>query len=188
MTDKNTFVNEGRDRATDNRSPHAHRGWTGFLAHRWPTAVGVVLAALTAFDLRIDAESVPSFSALVVLMPLVYVGAAAVGRRGFAWVVFLAAVTPLILTQVLDLKINLHAAFLAAALAFLALGAARGRLRGPSGVPLQAGGMLVAIGLIGHAAWDAFHYARDRVVARSYAEFCAVVDLLVGAAVLFVLF
>jgi hypothetical protein len=208
MTDKNTFVNEGRDRATDNRSPHAHRGWTGFLAHRWPTAVGVVLAALTAFDLRIDAESVPSFSALVVLMPLVYVGAAAVGRRGFAWVVFLAAVTSLILTQVLDLKINLHAAFLAAALAFLALGAARGRLRGPSGVPLQAagmlvfgagmlvalyaepvlGGILVAIGLIGHAAWDAFHYARDRVVARSYAEFCAVVDLLVGAAVLFVLF
>src|SRR5215207_7301785 len=63
MTDKNTFVNEGRDRATDDRSPHAHRGWTGFLAHRWPTAVGVVLAALTAFDLRIDAESVPSFSA-----------------------------------------------------------------------------------------------------------------------------
>jgi hypothetical protein len=50
------------------------------------------------------------------------------------------------------------------------------------------GGVLVAIGLIGHAAWDAYHYLRDRVVARSYAEFCAVLDLLVGAAVLFVLF
>jgi hypothetical protein len=23
----------------------------------------------------------------------------------------------------------------------------------------------------GHAAWDAYHYLRDRVVARSYAEF-----------------
>jgi hypothetical protein len=50
------------------------------------------------------------------------------------------------------------------------------------------GGMLVAIGLLGHAAWDAVHYLRDRVVTRSYAEFCAVLDLLVGGAVLFVLF
>jgi hypothetical protein len=50
------------------------------------------------------------------------------------------------------------------------------------------GGMLVAIGLLGHAAWDAVHYVRNRVVTRSYAEFCAVVDLLVGAAVIFVLF
>jgi hypothetical protein len=50
------------------------------------------------------------------------------------------------------------------------------------------GAYLVAAGLIAHAAWDAFHYVRDRVVARSYAEFCAVLDLLVGATVLIVLF
>jgi hypothetical protein len=43
----------------------------------------------------------------------------------------------------------------------------------------------VAIALIGHAAWDAYHFLRNRVVARSYAEFCAVVDLLLGAAILF---
>jgi hypothetical protein len=49
------------------------------------------------------------------------------------------------------------------------------------------GGMLVALALLGHAAWDAVHYVRNRVVTRSYAEFCAVLDLLVGAAVLFVL-
>jgi predicted PurR-regulated permease PerM len=81
-------------------------------------------------------------------------------------------------------------------------------LRGPSDVPLQAAGMLVfgagmlvalyvepvlggtlvAIGLLGHAAWDAVHFVRNRVVTRPYAEFCAVLDLLVGAAVLFVLF
>jgi hypothetical protein len=141
-------------------------------------------------------------------MPLVYLGAAVVDRRRFAWVVSLVAITPLVLTQVLDLKINLHPVFLLAALAFLALAAARGRLRGPGSVPLQAagmlvfgpsmlvalyvepdlGGMLVAIGLLGHAAWDTVHYVRNRVVARSYAEFCAVFDLLAGAAVLFVLF
>jgi hypothetical protein len=206
MTDEKDFADRVRDHTDD--SPHAHRRWTDVLLHRWPTALGVAVAALTAFGLRIDAEEVSFLSALVVLMPLVYVGAAVVGRRRFAWVVLLVAITPLVLIKVLDLGINLHPAFLVAALALLALAAARGRLRGPSGVPLQAagmlvfgaamlvalyvepapGGILVAIGLLGHAAWDAFHYVRNRVVTRQYAEFCAVLDLLVGAAVLFVLF
>lgn len=185
-------------------SPHAHRGWTGFLAHRWPTALGVAVAALTAFDLRLDAGSISFLSALVVLMPLVYVGAAVVDRRRFAWVVMLVGLAPLVLTKVLDLQVGLHPAFLLAALVFLTLGVSRGS----SGLPLQAtgmlvfgagvllalyvepvlGGLLVAIGLLGHAAWDAYHYARNRVVTRPYAEFCAVFDLLAGAAVLFVLF
>jgi hypothetical protein len=83
-----------------------------------------------------------------------------------------------------------------------------GQMRGPSSLPLQAagmlvfgasmlaalyvepflGGMIVAIGLLGHAAWDTVHYVRNRVVTRSYVEFCAVLDLLVDAAVIFVLF
>ena len=208
MTDDERPEDRGRDHANNERVPYAQRGWTGFLAHRWPTALGVAVAALTVFDLRIDAGSISFLSALVVLMPLVYVGAAVVDRRRFAWVVLLVAITPLVLTKVLDSKISLHPAFLVAALAFLALAAARGRLRGSSGVPLQAAGMLVfgagmlvalyvepvlggtlvAIGLLGHGTWDAYHYVCDRVVARSYAEFCAVLDLLVGAAVLFVLF
>lgn len=138
MADNKHFSSEVRDHATD-----GHGGWTDFLAHRWPIALGIAVAALTVFDLRIDVESVSFLSALVVLMPLVYVGAAVVDRRRFAWVVLLVAVTPLVLTKVLDLKINLHPAFLVAALAFLALGAARGQLRGSGSVPLQAAGMLV---------------------------------------------
>ena len=97
--------------------------------------------------------------------------------------------------------------FLAAALVFFVVGAARGELRRPGGLALQTvgvlafgsivlaalyvgadvGGYLVAIALLGHAAWDAHHYLRDRVVARSYAEWCAVVDLLAGAAILLVI-
>jgi hypothetical protein len=46
------------------------------------------------------------------------------------------------------------------------------------------GAYLVAAALLGHAVWDAFHYLRDRVVARSYAEFCGVLDLVLGAAIL----
>jgi hypothetical protein len=41
----------------------------------------------------------------------------------------------------------------------------------------------VAAGLIGHAAWDAAHFRLDRVVARSYAEFCAFLGLLVGVTI-----
>jgi hypothetical protein len=55
-------------------------------------------------------------------------------------------------------------------------------------VDTDLGGYLVAAGLIGHAAWDAVHYVRNSVVARSYAEYCAVLDLLVGATILFILF
>jgi hypothetical protein len=47
------------------------------------------------------------------------------------------------------------------------------------------GGNLVAFALIGHAGWDAYHLLRNRVVPRSYAEFCIFVDLLLGAAILY---
>jgi hypothetical protein len=208
MIDNKHSTDEGRDHDTDDRSPHPHRRWTGFLAHRWPTAVGIAVVALTAFDLRIDVESISFLSALVVIMPLVYVGAAVLERRRFAWVVLLVAIAALVLTQVLDLKINLVLVFLVVALAFLVVGVARGQLRRPGGLTLQTAGMLafgatalaafyvdpdlggylVAFALLGHAAWDAIHYVRNRVVPRSYAEFCAVFDLLLGAAILFVLF
>ena len=93
---------------------------------------------------------------------------------------------------------------LAAAAAFLVVGVARGQLRRPGGLMLQGAGVLafgstalaalfvapeldaylVAFALLGHAGWDAYHYLRDRVVVRSYAEFCGVLDLLVGVAIL----
>ena len=97
--------------------------------------------------------------------------------------------------------------FLVAALVFLVVGVARGQLQKPCDLALQTvgvlafgstvlvalyvdpdlGGYLVAFALIGHAGWDAYHYLRNRVVARSYAEWCAVVDLLLGAAILLAL-
>jgi hypothetical protein len=43
----------------------------------------------------------------------------------------------------------------------------------------------VGIAILGHAAWDAYHFVRNRVVQRSYAEFCFFTDLLLGAAILF---
>jgi hypothetical protein len=207
MTDKKDLADGTREHAADG-SPPAYRApgrrrWTEVVMHRWPTAVGVAVAALTAFDLQDGRE----LAALTVLMPLVYLGAAVLDRRWSAWVVLLAGIAVLALVPSTPQVVPL-VGFLVAALVFLALGVARGQWREPGGLPLQTvgmlafgsivlvalyvepvlGGVLVAIGLIGHAAWDAYHYLRDRVVARSYAEFCAVLDLLVGAAVLLVLF
>jgi hypothetical protein len=210
MTEKESFADRVRDHATDDDSPHAHqlpdrRHWVDFLKHRWPTALGITVAALTVFDLEIDAGSVSSLSALVVLMALVYVGAAALDRRRATWVVFLAGYAVVVVfLDLLDSGIDPSVVLLVAAPIFLALGVARGLLRRPGGLTLQAvgmlafgsiglvalyvdpdlGGKLVAIALLGHAAWDAYHYLRDRVVARSYAEYCGVLDLLVGAAIL----
>ena len=95
---------------------------------------------------------------------------------------------------------------LVAAPGFLILGVAGGQWQSPGGLPLQSAGMLafgstvlvalfyvypdlggklVGIAILSHGGWDAYHYLRNRVVARSYAEFCAIVDLLLGAAILF---
>ena len=205
MTEKESFADKVRDHATDDDSRHAYqmpdrRRWTDVLMHRWPTALGIAVAALAAYDLQDGLE----FAALTVLMALVYLGAAALDRRWSAWVVLLAGLP---LTNFIPpiSGIDLSVVLLAAAPVFLVVGVARGQLRKPGGLPLQTvgmlafgstvlvalymdpdlGGKLVGIAIIGHAVWDAYHYLRDRVVARSYAEFCAVVDLLLGAAILF---
>ena len=198
-------------RAVDNRDPgHDHRaagrGWAGFLAHRWPTAVGVAVAALTAFDLKVDAGFVSSLSALVVVIALVYVGAAALNRRWSSWAVLLVGL-PLALLIPPTSWANPSVVLLAAAAVFVGIGVARGLLGRPGGLTLQTAGMivfgatalaalyvdpelggyLVAFALLGHAGWDAYHYLKDRVVARSYAEFCVIFDLLLGAAILLAL-
>ena len=169
--------------------------------HRWPTALGIALVALAAFDVQDGLE----FAALTVIMALVYLGAAALNRRWSAWVVLLAGL--LLANFIPSISgIDPSVVLLVAAPVFLVLGVARGQWQRPGGLPLQTAGMLafgstvlvalfyvdpdlggklVGIAILGHAAWDAYHYLRNRVVPRSYAEFCAVVDLLLGAAILF---
>ncbi len=204
MTGEKNFADEVRDHATDD-SPHAHqapdrRRWTDVLMHRWPIALGIAVAVLAAFDLQDGLE----FATLTVLLALVYLGAAALDRRWSAWVVLLAGL-PLTFFIPPTSGIDPLVILLVAAAVFLVLGVARGLWSRPGGLPLQTAGMLafgsivlaalyvdqglggtlVAIALIGHAAWDAYHLLRNRVVPRSYAEFCVVVDLLLGVAILF---
>ncbi len=206
MNDKKSLADKIGEQTTTNDSHHAHqktsgrRRWIDLLKHRWPTALGIAVAALAAFDLDNGTE----FAALTVLMALVYLGAAALDRRWSAWLVLLAGL-PLLFFIPWTSEVVPSVVLLVAALVFLALGVARGLLRKPGGLALQTAGMLVfgstvlvalyvdmglggklvAIAILGHAAWDAYHLLRNRVVSRSYAEFCAVVDFLLGAAILF---
>ena len=198
-------MNKVRDHAIDDGSPHAHqppdrRRWADVLLHRWPTALGIAIAALAAYDIDDGLE----FATLTILMALVYLGAAALDRRWFAWVVLLAGL-PLTNFVPSISGVDTSVVLLSAAPVFLILGVVRGQLRKPGGLPLQTvgmlafgsivlvalyvnpdlGGNLVAFALIGHAGWDAYHLLRNRVVPRSYAEFCLFVDLLLGAAILF---
>jgi hypothetical protein len=209
MTDRESSADRVGDHSTDEDSPHAHQPpyrprLSDVLKHRWPTALGVVVAALAAFELQDGLE----FAAPVVLMALVYLGAAALDRRWFAWMVLLVGVVLLLFFSSISENDRelVSVVFFVAAAVLVVLGVARGQLRRLGALPLQAAGMvafgsiavvalffvdpsiggkLVAIALIGHATWDAYHYARNRVVPRSYAEWCAVVDLLMGAAILF---
>jgi len=48
------------------------------------------------------------------------------------------------------------------------------------------GGLIVAVALLAHAGWDVYHHRTGRVVDRSLAEFCAVLDVLVAVVVAFV--
>jgi hypothetical protein len=168
------------------------------LRHAWPPALGAALAGLTAVGLSTAAE----LSMIVAAAALVYLGAAALGRRWTAWLVFPATVLAIGLAG--PLGVEAWPVLLVAALAFLAFGAVRGRLRRDSAFTLQALGMLgfgvlaaagllvaptlgaylVAAGLIGHGVWDAVHYRRDAVVPRAYASFCGVLDVVLGIAVL----
>jgi hypothetical protein len=206
MANEKSLAGGSSDHATANESHHAQqtpnrRRWTDALMHRWPTALGIAVAALAAFDVQDGLE----FAALTVLMALIYLSAAALDRRWFAWLVLLAGL-PLAFFIPSTSEVVPSVVLLVAAPVFLVLGVVRGQLRKPGGLPLQTAGMLVfgsiilvalfyvdqdlggklvGIAILGHGAWDAYHYLRNRVVARSYAEFCAVVDLLLGAAILF---
>lgn len=163
----------------------------------WPAASGVLVAAATAYALTDGRGAAP----VVAASGLVYLAAAASGRRGAAWVSFavafvLIAIDKFTAFDAVPWLLVLAGAVLVAGLLL--------RRRGPWWMlPLQAGamvafgaiaavalaldprwgGLLVAAGLVAHAAWDIWHHRTDRVVDRSFAEFCAVLDVLVAIVV-----
>jgi hypothetical protein len=177
----------------------ARRPWTRWLRQAWPVALAVGMAALS-FGGSDSAEGVAALSEALLLLPLLYLVVAKLRRREASWPALLAGILPYIALRALDV-VPPAAVFSAVALVVLVWGAVDGQLRRPDPFRVQALGMLgfgavalaglvvdpdlgrwlVAAGWLLHGVWDFVHLKLDKVVARSYALWCGILD--VGIAV-----
>jgi len=169
-------------------------GVTGAVARRWPTVLGVVLAADVFLD-EVTAAATHGYARLLMLLPLIYVVVAVLRRPGASWPVLAVLGVLFVLLRILDV-VEPAVVILAAALGATVWGAAHGRHRDPD-FRLQLAGMvgfaavavvallihpdlgryLVAAGMLAHGIWDVVHLVEGRTVARSYAEWCAALDV-----------
>lgn len=170
----------------------------------WPGLIGLGFAVFLAIDLFRGAERGADFAAVVAASGLVYLGAAALQVPWVAWPVFLLSVGAITLARRGIVPVEATWLMVGLALAFAALGMVRALRRPNRELPLQslgmlafgataalalyvhpvAGALLVAFGLFAHAGWDVYHHAKDKVVVRSMAEFCFVLDVSLGLAIL----
>lgn len=147
--------------------------------------------------------SVQELAGVLPMLAFGYLAAAAVQRRQATWVL-IVVVFAVFAALRLQAWVDPLVIVLLAALAIVAWAALVGRLWQPEPVALETAGMVaftavalwalsvdvdtgryvVAAGWLGHAAWDAAHHWGDRVVARSFAEWCAVFDVLRAIAIL----
>jgi hypothetical protein len=181
----------------------ARRPWTGRLTDRWPTALALALSAATLGGSE-SAEGVAGLSEVLLLLPLLYLVVAKLRRPQASWPMLVVGIAPFVALRAVDV-IAPAAVFSAVALVVLVWGAVGGQLRRPDPFRVQALGMLgfgalalaglavdpdlgrylVAAGWFLHGVWDFVHLKLDKVVARSYAEWCGVVDVVIAAELVF---
>ena len=163
----------------------------------WPAALAVLVAAGTVYGTSDGRDVAP----MVAASGLVYLAASATGRREAAWIAFGVTFVLIGLGKIIAFDATAWTLVLAAA--FLAVGLTGRRAHPWWSFPLQSaamlvlgviaflspqvnatlGGLLVAAALLGHAAWDLYHHRTRRVVSRSLARFCGVLDVLVAVVV-----
>lgn len=173
-----------------------------FLAHRWPTWCGLAVMAVSVLDMTTEMDDGRSQGLIVFMAALIYLATAVVSRQGVAWPLFGVSVVAVTLLRLFD--VQLWTALVGGAVAIAIVGLAGGLLRGPrlsiaqvpamlvfGGAALVAlsldpvlGSCLVAAALIGHAVLDVIVWRAREVVTRSLAEFCAVLDLTLGLAII----
>ncbi|MBP2236999.1 hypothetical protein J2Z31_003513 [Sinorhizobium kostiense] len=162
----------------------------------WPAAVGLAFAAFVSIDLLNGSEHGTDLAAIVVASGLVYLAAAALEIPWVSWPVFLLSVVVITVARFGLIPFDATWAMLIVAALFGAYGVIRTLSRPNRELPLQAiamvffgglatvalfispfvGALLVAAGLVAHAGWDVYHHVKNKVVVRSMAEFCFVLD------------
>jgi len=178
------------------KDPHRRDRRSRLVKRRWPTALAIGSAALIGGG---GPDQISTLGELLLLLGLVYLLAAKVRRPGAAWPVLVASVAAITALRLLGMP--LAAGFAGVGLGVLVWGAVDGQLREPGMFRVEAAGMLgfgvlalvalavepdlarylVAAGWFAHGLWDLVHLRLDKVVVRSYAEWCGVLDILVAA-------
>ncbi|MCG5217014.1 hypothetical protein [Streptosporangium sp. KLBMP 9127] len=179
--------------------------WITWLKRRWPTALALAVTAL-AFGGSESAEGVAALAHALPVLPLLYLAMAKLRRREATWPGLAIGIVAVVGLRMLDL-IPPAAFFAAIALALLVWAGMDGQLRRDGSFRVQALGMLffgalalaglivdpelgrylVAAGWFLHGVWDFVHLKQDKVVARSFAEWCGVVDIVIAAELVFML-
>ncbi len=202
MTYKKGFADRTCYSATVDDSPHAHKApgrgsWAAAIKHRWPTWLALALAALT-----VGGSTVESLADVLPMLALAYLAAAVLQRRQTTWLLAVGIVAAFAALRLQD-WVHPTVVLVAAALVLVLWGAIRGQLRrgalvveaagmvGFTAIALAAvsvdpdlGRYIVAAGWFGHGAWDFAHFRADKVVSRSFAEWCAVFDVLRAVGIL----
>lgn len=183
---------------------HAHRtdGPARAALRRWPTAAAIACAAFVSYGLAAGGDLSPILTAA----GFVYLGAAALGRRDAAWPLFFLTFVIIGAVRFSPYESLADWSMLGLAAVFAVYGLLRGAARPAGGLPLQAlamaaiggvaavayfaGGDLaaytLAAALLAHAGWDVYHHRTERVVSRSLAEFCFVLDTLLAIVIVVV--
>jgi hypothetical protein len=165
----------------------------------WPSLAGAAFATFVASDLFGGEETGVDLAPIVAASGLVYLAAAALDEPRLAWPAFIVSV--LVITAAKLGLVDVHATWMVVGLGGLCF--IIGIVRRARRLPLQSfamlvcgaiavlalftnetvGAALVAAGLFAHAAWDAYHHWKDKVVVRSMAEFCFVLDIALALAI-----
>lgn len=163
---------------------------SGSARRHWPALAGIAFAVLITIGPAGGVDQAPVLAAAAT----VYIGSAALEKPAAAWPLFFGSAAVITVARLLG--VDATPIVLGCGVVLGLYGLLRGVVRPAHGLPLQTvallgfgavaggalfldaelGAYLVAAGLLGHAAWDLHHYRADRVVARSLAEFCLLLD------------
>ena len=159
---------------------------------RWPSVLGLA-AAVFLLTTGVNREAV---AVTIGAATLCYLGAAATNKPWTGWAGILGSGLVVIISESAGLPwwAGIGIAAVALVLGGLIGGVPRLPLTAQTAALLGFGGLAVAglfaaprvglavagTALAAHAVWDLIHYRRDRVVPRSLAEFCILLDVPLG--------
>jgi hypothetical protein len=178
------------------------------LVDRWPTALALVVIAGAIMAIALVDREAELFGPAIATMAGIYLVAYAIGRPWTAWLAFVALSAVVSLFHLLQRSGGWDvdpAVGMTVVLVVLWLWAvARRRYTDAGTFSIQTAGMLgfgaitlvcaaveprlgaalAGAGILAHGAWDAYHFKVDKIVNRPWSEFCCVVDVGVGAALI----